>query len=103
MLENNPKHKPLNIAESSPAMRDKPEEILKMDCELNLDALLANKIWIDEDGSYLPIWDIPTRKVYGIEKKLNRAVESGASEHIRKWYAVFVEEADVRRGMTQPD
>ena len=27
MLENNPKHKPLNIAESSPAMRDKPEEI----------------------------------------------------------------------------
>ena len=70
-----------------------------MDYELNMDELLEQRIWVDEDGSYLPIWDIPTRKVYGIEKKLNRAVESGASEHVMKWQAIFREEAALRRTM----
>ena len=74
-----------------------------MDYELDMDELLEQKIWVDEDGSYLPIDDIPSRQVFSIEKKLKKAVDSGASEHVRKWYAVFVEEAAIRRGMTQPD
>ena len=74
-----------------------------MDFELDRDELLEQRIWVDEDDCYVPIYDIPTRKVYSIEKKLKKAVDSGASEHVRKWYAVFVEEAAIRRGMTQPD
>ena len=74
-----------------------------MDFELDMDELLEQKIWVDEDDCYVPIDDIPTRQVYAIERKLKRAVDSGASEHVRRWYAVFVEEAAIRRGMTQPD
>ena len=74
-----------------------------MDYELDMDELLEQRIWVDEDDCYVPIDDIPTRQVYAIERKLKKAVDSGASEHVRRWYAVFVEEADVRRGMTQPD
>ena len=70
-----------------------------MDFELDRDELLEQRIWVDEDGCYVPIWDIPSRKVYAIEKKLKKAVDSGASEHVRKWHAVFVEEAALRREM----
>ncbi len=65
----------------------------------NYDALLKQKIWIDDDGSSVPIWDIPNRRVFAIEKQLKKAVESGASEHVRKWYVVFAEEAELRRSM----
>lgn len=69
------------------------------DCYLDMDELLAQKIWRDSDGNYLPIEDIPNRRVFAIEKQLKKAVESGASEHVRKWYVAFAEEAELRRSM----
>ena len=70
-----------------------------MDCCLNMDELLEQNIWLDEDGNYLPIWDIPNKKIFQIEEMLKLVISAGASEHVRKWHAVFAEEAELRRSM----
>jgi len=67
-----------------------------MACYLDMDKLLEQKIWVDEDGNYLPIYDIPNKKIFQIEKKLMVAVNSGASEYIKKWLEIFSEEAKIR-------
>lgn len=73
------------------------------DCCLNMDELLEQNIWLDEDGNYLPIWDIPNKKIFQIEKKLKRAISAGASDYVKKWHQMFIEEAELRRSMKQDD
>lgn len=66
---------------------------------IDMDKLLDERVWLEPDGSFIRLEDIPNRRVFQIEKKLRQAVSSGASNYVKNWCCVFMDEANLRREM----